>query len=476
METGLRGDGSIQSERAILAAVVLSGDATRAGESDPLSELRALAETAGVTVVGELIQNRSGFDGRTCLGKGKVAELKAMADELRASVVIFDHELSPSQLRNIEKEVARKVLDRSELILDIFANRASSNAAQLQVEIAQLEYTAPRLRAMWSHLGQVTGGAPMGVGTRGPGEQQLEIDRRLVASRIGSLKRELAHVQARKTREVAERRFGHFTIGIVGYTNAGKSTLFNALTAGGAFANDQLFATLQTRTESWNLGGGNLALLSDTVGFIKRLPHHLVASFRATLEETIHAHLLLLVVDAADPAAVGQLEAVRSVLESIGASSQPQIVVLNKIDRLQGLSQKELGTLRSLDEWRKVEPAVVAISATTREGLDVLAGLARERMLGSLQEVSVSLDLSAAKAIDFLESRAQVLARDYDAGRCTLRVRLAKRHLDAVAAMGGKCQVDNQPVHEAIARLWPEADVGPAKRIPLHERLVGDGA
>ncbi len=474
METGRRGDGSVVAERAVLAAVILSADAERHG-GDPLEELRALADSAGVMVVGEVLQNRNGFDVRTCLGKGRIADLAAMVAELGARVVIFDHELSPSQLRNIEKAVSCKVIDRSELILDIFANRASTKGAQLQVEIAQLEYTAPRLRAMWSHLGQVTGGAPMGVGTRGPGEQQLEIDRRLVSKRISGLKRELAQVQARKTREVRDRCGTHFTIGIVGYTNAGKSTLFNALTAGGAFANDQLFATLQTRTESWNLGGGNAAMLSDTVGFIQRLPHHLVASFRATLEETVHAHLLLIVVDAADPHAPRQLRDVREVLASIGAASQPQVVVLNKIDRWRGLDDRARAATRSLEDWQSAEATLVPVSALTREGLDDLARVARANMLGDLRVASVSLALSASKAIDYLESRAEVLARDYDDGRCNLRVRFARRHLETIAAMGGDTSVDGEPLHEAMRRLWPTQPDKPEARVPLHERIIGDG-
>lgn len=475
METGRRGDGSVQAERAVLAAVVLPSDSPRGAHGKPLAELRALADSAGVQVVGEIVQNRTGFDGRTCLGKGKVADLAAMVNELRASVVVFDHELSPSQLRNIEKAVSRKVIDRSELILDIFANRATTKAAQLQVEIAQLEYTAPRLRAMWSHLGQVTGGAPVGVGTRGPGEQQLEIDRRLVSARITALKRELAQVQARKVREVASRCAEHFTVGIVGYTNAGKSTLFNAVTRGGAFANDQLFATLQTRTEAWNLGGGNTVMLSDTVGFIQRLPHHLVASFRATLEETVHAHVLLVVVDASDPNAPAQLATVREVLASIGATSQPQIIVLNKVDALRVREVAQPEDPRSLEAWLVAEPGCVAISAARGDGLDLLAERVKSCMLGEIREASVTLPLRDARAIDYLESRAQVTDRTYDESHCTLRARLSRRHMDAIIAMGSRGRINGLEMHEGMAQLWPAPVQRSAPRIPLHERLHADG-
>jgi len=469
METGLRG-GSIQAERAVLAAVVLGGSDARSGSDDPLAELRALAQTAAVETVGQLIQNRADMDPRTCLGKGKIAELKAMVEELGAGVVIFDHELSPSQLRNIEEAVCQKVIDRSELILDIFANRATSRAAQLQVEIAQLQYTAPRLRAMWSHLGQVTGGSPVGVGTRGPGEQQLEIDRRLVSRRIVALKRELAEVQARKTREVQARRAEHFTVGLVGYTNAGKSTLFNALTAGGAFANDQLFATLQTRTEAWNLGGGNTALLSDTVGFIQRLPHHLVASFRATLEETVHAHLLLVVVDVADPRAPQQLETVRTVLSEIGATEQPRIVVLNQVDRLSKFPREW-----ALPAWTTAEASTVAVSARTGFGLERLTECVRETILGHVHEVTICLPLREAKAVDFLESRTKVLSRDWDETQSILRTCVARRHIEHLLAGGVRFTVDGEPPHTALARLWPSANDGARERVPPHERLFGAG-
>ena len=228
-----REDLNVVAERAILVALSLRGEFISLDER--FGELSALTESAGGIVVGHVTQRRRLPHGRTFIGKGKVTQLKELADSVDASIIIFDHDMTPAQIRNLEEATERKIIDRSELILDIFSSRASSTEAKLQVEIAQLEYTYPRLRAMWDHLGQVTGGAPIGIGTRGPGEQQIEIDRRLVQRRQKQLRRELAEIQDRSVREVEKRNNDHFTVGLVGYTNAGKSTIFNALTAGGAW-------------------------------------------------------------------------------------------------------------------------------------------------------------------------------------------------------------------------------------------------
>lgn len=489
METGTQ-ELDIRAEKAVLVGVRIG----REDEDldDPLNELRALAETAGVRIVGEMEQRLRAPRAGTYLGKGKLEELAAMVKALDARVVIFDNDLSPGQVRGIEAVLVCKVLDRSELILDIFANRAVTAQARLQVEIAQLQYTAPRLRAMWKHLGQVTGGAPIGVGTRGPGEQQIEIDRRLVKSRLDRLRRELAEVQARKTREVMARRAEHFTIGVVGYTNAGKSTLFNALTRGGAFAHQKLFATLGTRVESWNLGGGNIAMLSDTVGFIRRLPHHLVASFRSTLEDAVHAHLLLLVVDVSDPEAERQLETVRSVLDEIEASHQPRLLVLNKVDRLDeapeppttssvdiaGRARRTLADFRAaqraeehrLESWMEREPDAIAVSARTGAGLEELRSRALAIMSGEVGEHEIEIATSDGRAVDFIERRAEVLERTYIDSVVRMRTKIGKRQLEQLLASGARFRLDGVDPREA----GPERFLNPKSREPLHERHVGD--
>ncbi|MEM0982763.1 MAG: GTPase HflX [Planctomycetota bacterium] len=447
----------VQAERTVVAAVRLPDSVY--DPRDPFGELRELAKQAGAIVVGELEQRRDRPEAGTYIGRGKLDELKSYCDELKATCVIFDHELSPKQIAAIEKTIERKVLDRSELILDIFASRATTHEAKLQVELAQLEYTYPRLRAMWDHLERIVGaGSIGGVGTRGPGEQQLEIDRRLVQRRKSQLQAELTRIQDRKRRSVTKRNEGNFTVGLVGYTNAGKSTLFNSLTEGGAYADDRVFATLMTRTRAWDLGGGEEVMLSDTVGFVRDLPHHLVASFRATLEEATHADLLLVILDVSDPAADLHHETVTRTLDELfddvrrvedkldkrakheGASrgdlwEPPEVVlVLNKADKLQDN--------RELLVWKQRDPEAIAISALPgedepiRQGFTELADRATRAALGGEVEVSLVVPLSDGKAVHTIESRGEVLERTYNGQSVTIRARIGDKILDELRTKG----------------------------------------
>ena len=464
METGRHAEVDIRAEPAILVGVRLRDNETTFDDS--LAELQALAETAGVRVVGTLEQRRVAPRGKTYIGKGKVEELSAMCKELGAKVVIFDNELAPSQIAELEKALELKVIDRSEVILDIFANRATTKQAQLQVEIAQLEYTAPRLRAMWSHLGQVTGGAPVGVGTRGPGEQQLEIDRRIVKAKLDKLRRELGEIEGRRSREVKQRRDEHYTAALVGYTNAGKSSLFNALTRGGAYAADKLFATLGTRVESWNLAGGNAAMLSDTVGFVQRLPHHLVASFRATLEDAIASHVILIVLDVADPSAVMQYETVQSVLDEIGADQQPRILLLNKADRL---PPSRIGIDPRITEWMERVPGALPISALAGAGLPELSERVLGLMKGDVRDCTLSVPLTDGRAVDFVEKRVPVLSRDWTEEHVQLKVQIGRRQLEQLLSSGVRMLVDGLPAHEGLRSLWPDIKIDVAPRSRPHD-------
>jgi len=454
------------AERTVLVGCILPD--SKLDENDPLGELQALAETAGAEVVGHLIQNRRHPDFATYLGKGKLVELQSMMDELDATLVVFDNDLSPSQIRNIEQVLKCKVLDRSELILDIFAGRAATSAARLQVEFAQLEYTYPRLRAMWSHFGQIAGGAPVGIGTRGPGEAQIEIDRRLVQRRKSVLKRRIAEIHQRQIREVKKRRDEHLIVSLIGYTNAGKSTLFNTLTGpsggGGAYADNRLFATLTSRTRRWPLGQGEEVMLSDTVGFVRDLPHHLVASFRATLEEAIHADVLMIVLDVSDPRAQQHLEVVHETLNdldqhddsaSVDKSTQDdvsqtgnadagfqqttnRILLLNKVDRLMDESELAL--------WQRLDPNAIPISAVTGNGLDQLHAVVRRIRLGRMCEIDIAVPLSEGKVLSLIEHRAEVLDRRYEADRVVLHVRIGSNDLPMIRAMGGTVLPDS-PEH-----------------------------
>lgn len=434
MEQGRRDILTVRSEKALLVGCLLPN--AEYDPHDPLSELRALADTAGANVVDEMLQTRLKPNSATMLGKGKIVELTAMARAHGADVVIFDNDLSPSQIAAIEKEIECKVVDRSELILDIFAVRARTHEAKLQVELAQLEYTYPRLRAMWTHLERIVGGSPTGIGTRGPGEQQLEVDRRIVQRKKSELKREIARIQKRKQHEVEKRKQDFFTVGLVGYTNAGKSTLFNTLTDAHAYADDKLFATLSTRTRKWELGGGDSVMLSDTVGFVRDLPHHLVASFKATLEEAIHSDLLLIVLDIAHPRVHEQWRTVNEVLDNIGAAQQPRLLLLNKTDLLEHNADVLL--------FEKQQPGSLPISAKTGRGLAPLVEHVRDSLRGGMRELRLSVPLNEGKAIGLIENRAEVLERNYNASAVSFHVRIGQRQIDELRAMGSRFTIEGE--------------------------------
>jgi len=413
---------SVRSEKAILAGVILPG--STADPCDPLGELSSLVRTAGAQIVDSLVQQRKSIDPATYIGRGKAGEIAQRVKAFDADVVIFDNDMSPNQLRELEKICNCKILDRSELILDIFGTRARSHEAQLQVALAQLEYTYPRLRHMWAHLERIGAGAGAGVGARGPGEMQLEIDRRLVRDKISDLKKRIAQVQRRKAREVSTRKEQHFTVSLVGYTNAGKSTLFNTLTDAGTFVEDKLFATLDTKTRTWRLEAAHAALLSDTVGFVRDLPHHLVASFKATLEEATHADLLLIVLDVSHPQAMQQLQSVQKVLVEIGCGNQRALLVLNKIDAAPSLDD--------LSFWKLKFPYALALSAKTGTGVGELAKTVRKQMLGETLLAKISVPLNDARGITFLEKYVKVISRDYDSEpeRVVLDVRISTRIME----------------------------------------------
>lgn len=403
--------------------------------TDPLEELAGLVTTAGAKIVGTLLQKRHDIHPGTYIGKGKIEELAALATATEADVIVFDNDLSPGQIRRLEQETKVKVLDRSELILDIFATRARTHEARLQVELAQLEYALPRLRKMWTHLSRQVGGGG-GIGVRGPGETQLETDRRLAGERIRDLKRELAVVQKRKEREVSARR-GEHTVSLVGYTNAGKSTLMNALTGAGVLTKDQLFSTLDTRTRQWHVKDFGRVLLSDTVGFIRDLPHHLVASFKATLEEAHQARLLLHVVDASSPIAEEQIKSVQTVLEELDCGQKPQLLVLNKIDRVTDRT--------NIDVIRRHHPKAVAVSAATKQGLDDLRDAVVEMLTDQFITAEVDLPAADGRALAYLGAHAEIFRQQFHDDRIVIRCHLPKHLLPRIQGPGVNIRLLEQP-------------------------------
>ncbi len=413
-----REDLQVKLKRGILVSVL---DPSRNIEKErALDEIRGLAKTAGVKVVGELVQVRETPHIATCLGRGKVEELTALIRQHDAELVVFDNNLTPAQGRNLEKETETIIVDRSEVILDIFATRAQTYEAKLQVELAQLLYFRPRLKRLWTHLERIEGGVGTG---RGPGEKQLETDRRLIDRRVAELKRKLETVQKRRERTVANRRELP-TVSLVGYTNAGKSTLMNALTDADVLVANKLFATLDTRTRRWPLPNWGEVLLSDTVGFVRNLPHHLVASFKSTLEEARHADLLLHVVDASDPEAEQQLATVNEVLSDIGVDCTEPILVLNKIDACEDRS--------FVDVLRANHPQAVTISAVTGKGLDRLCEVVGGRLADGYVDAEIETSAGNGKLLAYLAEHAEVKDRQYTDSRVTVSCRIPRTFVGGV--------------------------------------------
>ena len=410
-------------ERAMLAAVRWNenGWAT----DDSLEELARLAESADLEVVGSVTQNLSRPNPALYLGKGKVAEVKAARDELAYDVLVVDEELTPSQLRNLEDTLAVKVIDRTALILDIFARRAQTHEGRLQVELAQLEYRMNRFTRMWTHLSRQTMG---GVGLRGPGETQLEVDRRRAQERVMLLKEELAEVHAHRDQYRRRRRkAGIPVIALVGYTNAGKSSLLNRLTDAAVMAEDKLFATLDPTTRKIDLPSGREALLTDTVGFIHHLPTQLVAAFRATLEEISEADVLVHVVDLTHPNAEEQAATVREVLTELGVADKPTVVALNKVDAIGGDVPDEMRA--SLD----LPDSYVPVSAVTGQGLELLLARIETTLNDQMAPLTVCIPYNHAALVDRFHRNGRVGSVEYGEHGVTMTGFVPQRDLAPLA-------------------------------------------
>jgi GTP-binding protein HflX len=417
------GGAGVQNPRARQRALAI-GVASGPPADEPLAELKELLRTAGVATAGELVQQRSAPDPDRYLGRGKLTELKRAIKEADANLVACDDELAPRQERNLEAELGVPVIDRTAVILDIFADHAHTAEGKLQVELAQLEYNLQRMRGMWKHLERLGGG----IGTRGPGETQLESDRRMARRRISLVKARLRDVAARRQVMRTERSRNETpTVALAGYTNVGKSTLLNALTGAHVSVDNRLFETLDPTTRSFNEGGRSY-LVTDTVGFIRKLPHGLVEAFAATLEETLAGDLLLIVADASagEEAMASQLASVRAVLEEIDALDIPQLLVLNKIDRVDEVARRRLANRN---------PQAVQVSALTGEGLDTLKQRVAEFFADRYVDVQLLLPHDHGRELSALyETGAPITSREDSAAGVLVSARLPQRLLTRFAA------------------------------------------
>ncbi|SHK45912.1 GTPase HflX [Desulforamulus aeronauticus] len=409
----------IHEERAVLVGVRLPDDYDWQLE-ESMQELISLSDTAGARVVGEFIQNRQRPDAATFIGKGKAEELKEYCEEVEANLVISDRELSPAQSRNLADKIGVKVIDRAQLILDIFAGRAQTKEGRLQVELAQLKYMLPRLIGQGTKLSRLGGG----IGTRGPGETKLETDRRRIRKRISDLERELKEVQRHRALLRKDRKDEPFPlVSLVGYTNAGKSTLLKTLTGADVLVEDKLFATLDPTTRRVVLPNNDTVLLTDTVGFIQNLPHHLVAAFRATLEEVIEADLLLHMVDASHPNSERQIKAVHDVLQRLGALEKPMIMVFNKIDNV-----TDLLSLPHSDS------PVVNISALSGEGIEELLRMVADVLKQRYSLIKVTIPYAKSNLVSLLHQKGKVLLEKYQEDGITLEVEISRVWADRIVS------------------------------------------
>lgn len=416
---------TVQGKKAILVDVLVRLKGKSRDNINSLGELALLAGTAGAVVSGSCIQSRERPDNACYIGRGKAEEIADLVRRTGTDIVIFNNDLSPAQIRNLEEIVGVSVIDRTELILAIFGTHARSTQAKLQLELAQLEYNLPRLKHLWGHLSRLGGGVR---GDRGPGEKQLEVDRRLAFNRITTLKRELKKIQTRRQDEVATRA-DDFNVALVGYTNAGKSTLMNTLTGLDQLAEDKLFSTLDTKTNIWEFASGQKVLLSDTVGFIRNLPHKLVESFHATLEEVRQADLLLHIVDASSPESESQINAVNAVLREIGCDNKDAIIVLNKIDRADRIEVEIL---------KKKFPDACLVSALKDLGIGELEE--RLEKIISVRQVllNVKVPMENGRLLAYLHQHGVILDKTALGADYKIRLRIGRRDLFKAKELGLK--------------------------------------